>query len=62
MLSIRQQPVTSTTLRHHASVSIAFTVLTVFDIAVVDRGLDRVQPDVSRRPRRGADGSRRRAS
>jgi len=41
MVSITREPVTSTTLRQHASVSIAFTVSTVFDIAVVDHGLDR---------------------
>jgi hypothetical protein len=39
MLSIRQQPVTSTTLRQYASVSIAFTVSTVLDIEGIEHGL-----------------------
>jgi GNAT superfamily N-acetyltransferase len=39
MLSIKQEPVTSATLRQQASVSIAFTVSTVLDVEVVDRGL-----------------------
>jgi ribosomal protein S18 acetylase RimI-like enzyme len=38
MPSIVQEPVTSATLRQHASVSIAFTVSSVFDVDVVDRG------------------------
>lgn len=39
MLSIKQEPVTSRTLRQHASVSIAFTVSAVFDLEIIDRGL-----------------------
>ena len=38
MLSIKQEPVTSGTLRQQASVSIAFTVSSVLEVEVVDRG------------------------
>jgi GNAT superfamily N-acetyltransferase len=39
MLTIKQAPVTPATLRQHALVPIAFTVSTVFDLEIVDRGL-----------------------
>jgi GNAT superfamily N-acetyltransferase len=38
MLTITEQPGTAATLRQHAAVPIAFTVASVFDVAVADHG------------------------